>query len=123
MRKQTAFRNSELDRAKPRHHFFHSLLKRHHSDTGLVEDRTSSVTIVRIIVGLLLLHLIIIGGVLLRGHMVKGGGMIVQADHFPMNAPKAAPAAEASPAAPAAAGPGDPEPDALAHLRVPGGGV
>ena len=104
MRKQTAFRNSELDRAKPRHHFFHSLLKRHHSDTGLVEDRTSSVTIVRIIVGLLLLHLIIIGGVLLRGHMVKGGGMIVQADHFPMNAPKAAPAAAASPAAPAAAG-------------------
>ena len=78
MRKQDPFRNSELDRAKPKRHIFHSLindnLKRHRSDTGLVEDRTSSVTIVRIIVGLLLLHLIIIGGVLLRGQMVKEGG-------------------------------------------------
>lgn len=77
MSKHDPFRNSELDRAKPKRHFFHSFvndkLKRHHSDTGLVEDRTSSVTIVRIIVGLLMIHLIIIGGVLLRGHMVKEG--------------------------------------------------
>lgn len=77
MSKHDPFRNSELDRAKPKRHIFHSFvndkLKRHHSDTGLVEDRTSSVTIVRIIVGLLLLHLIIIGGVLLRGQMVKDG--------------------------------------------------
>lgn len=78
MRQHEPFRNSELDRAKPKRHTFHSLindkLKRHRSDTGLVEDRTSSVTIVRIIVGLLMIHLIIIGGVLLRGHMVKEGG-------------------------------------------------
>lgn len=75
MKRQDHFRNSELDRAKPKRHIFHSFinerLKRHHSDTGLVEDRTSSVTIVRIIVGLLMIHLIIIGGVLLRGQMVK----------------------------------------------------
>lgn len=81
MRKQDPFRNSELDRAKPKRHIFHSFindnLKRHRSDTGLVEDRTSSVTIVRIIVGLLLLHLIIIGGVLLRGQMVKEGGAAI----------------------------------------------
>ena len=78
MRKQEPFRNSELDRAKPKRHIFHSFvndkLKRHRSDTGLVEDRTSSVTIVRIIVGLLMIHLIIIGGVLLRGHMAKESG-------------------------------------------------
>lgn len=78
MRNHDPFHNSELDRAKPKRHIFHSFvndkLKRHRSDTGLVEDRTSSVTIVRIIVGLLLIHLIIIGGVLLRGHMVKEGG-------------------------------------------------
>lgn len=72
MKNNDNFRNSTLDRAKPRRHFFLSLLKRHHSDTGLVEDRTSSVTIVRIIGGLLMLHLVIIGGVLLRGHIVRG---------------------------------------------------
>lgn len=70
-------RESELGRAKSKRSFFHRLtnvsLKRHRSDTGLVEDRTSSVTIVRIIVGLLMIHLIIIGGVLLRGQMVKDG--------------------------------------------------
>lgn len=77
MKMQDPFRNSELDRAKPKRHIFHSFinnrLKRHRSDTGLVEDRTSSVTIVRIIVGLLMIHLIIIGGVLLRGQMVREG--------------------------------------------------
>lgn len=104
MRHQDTFRNSKLDRAKPKRHLFYSLLKRHHSDTGLVEDRTSSVTIVRIIVGLLMLHLIIIGGVLLRGHMVRGGSdMIPQSDNFPVNVPKPAQTAHAaSPATPAA---------------------
>jgi len=72
---QKSFRNSELDRAKPRRRFFRSLinnnLKRHRSDTGLVEDRTSSTTVIRIIVALLLLHLIIIGGVILRGKMIS----------------------------------------------------
>lgn len=78
MKNTDNFRNSPLDRAKPKRHLFHSLLKRHHSDTGLVEDRTSSVTIVRIIGGLLMLHLIIIGGVLLRGHITRSNS-----DHSP----------------------------------------
>lgn len=77
MIKQDRFRESGLGRAKPKRSFLHHLanvsLKRHRSDTGLVEDRTSSVTIVRIIVGLLMIHLIVIGGVLLRGQMVKEG--------------------------------------------------
>lgn len=75
MNRQERFRESDLGRAKPQRSFLHRLtnvsLKRHRSDTGLVEDRTSSVTIVRIIVGLLMIHLIVIGGVLLRGQMVK----------------------------------------------------
>ncbi len=74
MKKYDPYNTPTLGRVKPKRHFFHSLLKRHRSDTGLVEDRTSSVTIVRIIGGLLLLHLIIIGGVLLRGHLVRDGG-------------------------------------------------
>ena len=73
MRNNDNFRNSSLDRVKPKRHFLRSLFKRYPSDTGLVEDRTSSVTIVRIIGGLLMLHLIIIGGVLLRGHIARGG--------------------------------------------------
>lgn len=105
MRNQESFRNSELDRAKPKRHIFHSLindnLKRHRSDIGLVEDRTSSVTIVRIIVGLLLLHLIIIGGVLLRGHIVKEGGAGLSTPMAvtppPANPPAEAPAQDALP--------------------------
>lgn len=74
-RNSKSFRNSELDRVKPQRHFFRSLinnnLKRHRSDIGLVEDRTSSTTVIRIIVALLLLHLIVIGGVILRGKMIS----------------------------------------------------
>lgn len=114
MRTQDPFRNSELDRAKPKRHIFHSLindnLKRHRSDTGLVEDRTSSVTIVRIIVGLLLLHLIIIGGVLLRGQMVKEGGAGVTSP-MAITPPPAAPPA-AAPQAPAVAQDALPQPTA-----------
>ncbi len=75
MKQNHSFTNSGLGRANPRRHVFHSWmnksLKRHKSETGLVEDRTSSVAIVRIIIGLLLLHLVIIGGVLLKGHFDK----------------------------------------------------
>ncbi len=77
MKNRNSFTNSDLGRSKPRrrvlHSFINDKLKRHRSDTGLVEDRTSSTAIVRIIIGLLLLHLVIIGGVLLRGHLEKGG--------------------------------------------------
>ena len=102
MKNQDSFRNSELDRAKPKRHIFRALvndnLKRHRSDIGLVEDRTSSVTIVRIIVGLLLVHLIIIGGVLLRGHMMKEGGAGLNSPMAitpPPTAPPAAPQIQA----------------------------
>lgn len=75
MKKNTTFRNSGLDRATPKTHRFHSFinknLKKHRSDVGLVEDSTSSHTVVRIIMGLLMLHLVVIGGVLVRGHLVK----------------------------------------------------
>ncbi len=71
MKQNNTFANSGLGRTKPRKHRFFSLLKRHKSETGLIEDRTSSVAIVRIIIGLLLLHLVIIGGVLLKGHFDK----------------------------------------------------
>lgn len=82
-RKNEAFRNSELARVRPKRHIFHSLLydksKRHRTDTGLVEDSSSSTTIVRIIGGLLLVHLVVIGGVLLRGHMVKSNSGVAVA--------------------------------------------
>lgn len=80
IKKQVLYRDHEAGKAKPKRRFFSALMgggfKRHRSDTGLVEDRTSSVTVVRIIVGLLMVHLIIIGGVLLRGKMVKDGSAI-----------------------------------------------
>ncbi len=73
---QSSFRNSDLARAKTNKHVFRALinnkLKRHRSDTGLVEDRTNSVTVVRLIIGLLLIHLIVIGGVILRGKIKSG---------------------------------------------------
>ena len=104
MMNQDPFRNSELDRAKPKRHIFYSFInqhfKRHRSDTGLVEDRTSSVTIVRIIVGLLMIHLFIIGGVLLRGQMVKESGSSVAGpvSITPPPTPLAPPPTEAAPA-------------------------
>lgn len=78
-----SFRNSSLGRAQTSKKRFHSFIndkfKRHRSDTGLVEDRANSSTIVRTIVGLLLIHLVFIGGVLVRGHLVKSGGGVALA--------------------------------------------
>ena len=115
--KQNPFRNSPLDRVPPKRHIFHSLLydksKRHRTDTGLVEDGASSTTIVRIIGGLLLVHLVVIGGVLLRGHMVKANsGVAVAPTITPPPAQQTPPPSEevlpqptATPAAPAPAAP------------------
>lgn len=68
---------SILGRAKPKRHvfraFINSKLKQHRSDTGLVEDSSNSTVIIRVIVGLLLLHLVLIGGALLRGQIKKSG--------------------------------------------------
>ncbi len=82
MRQHNSFNNSGLGRSKPQRHAFRSFIndnfKRKRSQMGLVEDRTSSTTIVRIIIGLLMLHLVIIGGVLLKGHFDKlAGGVVV----------------------------------------------
>ncbi len=79
----SSFRNSDMDRAKPKKRIFRTLinskLKRHRSDTGLVEDRTNSVTVVRLIIGLLLIHLIVIGGVILRGKIKSGEAAAIAA--------------------------------------------
>ena len=76
-------KDSVLGRASKKHRRFHSLinkLKRYPSDTGLVEDTTSSSVIIRVIVGLLLLHLALIGGALLRGQLKKSNaGAVVAA--------------------------------------------
>lgn len=73
MKNKSAFRNSGLDRVPVKTNRFHSILKKHRSEIGLVEDRTSSTAVVRIIMGLLFVHLIVIGGVLVRGQLVKSG--------------------------------------------------
>ena len=75
-RSYSSYRNSEMARVAPKKRIFRSLinskLKRHRTDTGLVEDRTNSTTVVRMIVGLLLIHLIVIGGVILVAAIVLG---------------------------------------------------
>lgn len=91
----STFRNSDMDRAKPKKHIFRAIinrnLKRHRSDTGLVEDRANSVTVVRLIIALLLIHLIVIGGVILRGKIKSGeNGPIAQATITAPPAPVAA---------------------------------
>lgn len=102
MKKQDRLRPTGFDRAKPKNRIFHTLVKnhfkRHRSDTGLVEDRTSSVTVVRIIVGLLMIHLVVIGGVLLRGQMVKDGSGLAAPTSI---SPPPSPLAPSTPAAPA----------------------
>lgn len=124
--KNQDFRNSDMARVRPKRHIFHSLLydnkpKRHRTDTGLVEDSTSGSTIVRIIGGLLLVHLIVIGGVLLRGHMVKSNsGVAVAPTITPPPAQQApAPAEEVLPqptAVPAATATATPAAPAANHI-------
>lgn len=107
-----SFRNSTLGRAqttpkKRFHSFINSKFKRHRSDTGMVEDRIGSVTIVRTIVGLLVIHLVFIGGVLVRGHLAKSGsGIAIDPSITPppaVTATETAPTATASTTAPTAA--------------------
>lgn len=100
---KTAFRNSDLGRAKPKRHFLKTFVndnlkqKRHHSDTGLVVDRTSPTTVLRIIFGLIVVHLLVIGGVMLRGNIAKSSsGLAVVPTITP---PPALPAQPATPPA------------------------
>lgn len=73
-------KNSPLGRSEPKRNTFHTLItkgltrKRHQSDTGLVEDNASSTIIIRVIVGLLLIHVVLIGGALVHGEIKKSNG-------------------------------------------------
>lgn len=99
-RQSSTFRNSDMARVKPKKHFIRTFINKtfkYHGNMGLVEDRHNSTTIVRLIIGLLLIHLIVIGGVILRGKIKSGeAGPIAEAT---ITAPPA-PAAPAAPAAP-----------------------
>ncbi len=125
MRQHDSFTNSGLGRAKPQKRVFRSFinnkLKRNRSQMGLVEDRTSSTTIVRIIIGLLMLHLVIIGGVLLKGHFDKVAGGVAVSPTLtpPPSAASPAPQAEeVLPQPPAAAVAAAPAPSST-HITQP----
>ena len=99
-RQSSTFRNSDMARVKPKKHFIRTFINKtfkYHGNMGLVEDRHNSTTIVRLIIGLLLIHLIVIGGVILRGKIKSGeAGPIAEAT---ITAPPA-PVAPAAPAEP-----------------------
>ena len=123
-KQKSAFHNSDLGRSKPKRHFIKTFVdsnlkqpRRLHSDTGLVVDRTSPATVIRVILGLIVLHLVIIGGVMARGSIAKSNsGLAIAPTITP---PPAAPAQVApapapvqpvintQPAAPAAPAPAD----------------
>ena len=103
---KTAFHTSDLGRSKPKRHFIKTFVdsnlkqpRRLHSDTGLVVDRTSPATVIRIILGLIVLHLVIIGGVMARGSIASSNSGLAIA---PTITPPPAPAPTAATPAPAA---------------------
>ena len=115
MRKNTkaAFHTSALGRAKPKRHFLKTFVngnlkqpRRLHSDTGMVMDRTSPAVVVRIILGLIVVHLLVIGGVMMRGNIAKSNSGLAVA---PTITPPPAAPAQAEPA-PAPAAPAQPAP-------------
>lgn len=64
------FQNSRFCRQQPKRSFFRqcsNIFLKQASEMGLVRDNASSTTIIRIVVGLLLVHVIIIGGIILHG--------------------------------------------------------
>lgn len=76
-RQSSTFRNSDMARVKQKKHFLKTFFLRprnrnYKTDLGRVEDRHNSITIVRLIIGLLLIHLTVIGGVILRGKIKSG---------------------------------------------------
>ncbi len=122
-----SFTNSSLGRSKPRKHIFHSFVnstlkrKKNHSNIGLVEDSTSSTTIVRIIIGLLMVHIVIIGGVLLKGHFDKlaGGVSVPPALTPPPAAPAMAQQAEEVPLQPVVMAPAQQQQQGGNHITQP----
>lgn len=109
---QASFRESTLGRTGPKRHFLKTFVdnklkqpRRLHSDTGLVVDRTSPATVLRIIFGLIIVHLLVIGGVMMRGNIAKSNsGLAVAPTITPPPAkpaePAPAPAAEPAPVQP-----------------------
>lgn len=107
MKKKTiaSFHKSDLGRAKPKRHFLKTFVdgklkqpRRLHSDTGMVIDRTNPSVVVRIILCLIVLHLLIIGGVMMRGNIGKSNsGMAVAPTITP---PPAAPVQQPASAEP-----------------------
>ena len=105
-----AFRNSDLGRAKPKRHFLKTFVndnlkqKRMHSDTGLVVDRTNPAMVLRILFGLMVVHLLVIGGVMLRGNITKSSNgpavvpSITPPPAMPVAEVKPVPAVDAAPA-------------------------
>lgn len=110
MRRDTkaAFRNSDLGRAKPKRHFLKTFVndnlkqqKRLHSDTGLVVDRTSPATVLRVILGLIVVHFLVIGGVMMRGSISKSSsGLAVAPTIIPPPVAPAEPVQQPAPAQP-----------------------
>ena len=130
---KTAFHTSDLGRSKPKRHFLKTFVdsnlkqpRRLHSDTGLVVDRTSPATVVRIILGLIVLHLVIIGGVMARGSIAKSNSGLAVAPTItppPTGAPAPAavtpePVAQAPVQPVVAAQPAAPEAPAQADTQV-----
>ena len=104
----SSFQQTPLGRAKTKRHFLSGIvnsklkqprqLHRDFSTTGIPIDSTSPAIVVRIILGLIVVHILVIGGVMLRGNIGKSSsGMAVAPTITP---PPAAPA-QAAPAAPA----------------------
>lgn len=92
-RSQSTYRNSDLARSKVKKNrvatLFSNIFMQHPSEIGLVEDRSNSTTIIRIIVGLLLVHIIIIGGIILHGKIEEEHDTTVATLVSPPSAPVA----------------------------------
>jgi LysM repeat protein len=130
MRKNTkaTFYQSDLARAKPKRHFLKTFVngnlkqpRRLHSDTGLVMDRTSPTAVVRIIFGLIIVHLLVIGGVMMRGNIAKSNSGLAVAPTItppPAETPAAmAPETQPAPVQPVAVATPDPAPQAQAVVQ------
>ena len=84
----SSFQQTPLGRAKTKRHFLSGIvnsklkqprqLHRDFSTTGIPIDATSPSIVVRIILGLIVVHILVIGGVMLRGNIGKSNsGMAV----------------------------------------------
>lgn len=111
----SSFQQTSLGRARTKRHFLSGIvnsklkqprqLHRDHSTTGIPIDSTSPSIVVRIILGLIVVHILVIGGVMLRGNISKSNsGMAVA----PTITPPPATPAQAAPAAPAQPAPVQP---------------